>query len=41
MWIQSWQFLFWYDRPEGSPRQRGDAGSIALAIEEISDLKHK
>lgn len=33
-----WQFVYWYDRPEGSPRQKGGAGSTASVISEIPDL---
>lgn len=33
-----WQFLYWYDRPKGSPIQKGGAGSSASIIEEIPDL---
>lgn len=33
-----WQFIYWYDRPEGSPRQAGGAGSSASVIREIPDL---
>ena len=33
-----WQFLYWYDRPEDSPRQKGGAGSTASIIKEIPDL---
>lgn len=33
-----WQFLYWYDRPDGSPIQKGGAGSTASVIKEIPDL---
>lgn len=33
-----WQFVYWYDRPEDSPRQMGGAGSTASIIAEIPDL---
>ncbi len=33
-----WQFLYWYDRPENSPREKGGAGSTASVIKEIPDL---
>lgn len=33
-----WQFIYWYDRPEDSPRQTGGAGSSASVIREIPDL---
>lgn len=33
-----WQFLYWYDRPEDSPRKKGGAGSAASVIKEIPDL---
>ena len=33
-----WQFLYWYDRPEGSPIKKGGAGSSASVIKEIPDL---
>ncbi|WP_316792660.1 glycoside hydrolase family 97 protein [Pedobacter frigoris] len=33
-----WQFVYWYDRPAGSPIQKGGAGSTASVIDEIPDL---
>lgn len=33
-----WQFLFWYDRPVGSPIKKGGAGGAQTGIPEISDL---
>jgi alpha-glucosidase len=33
-----WQFVYWYDRPEGSPIQKGGAGSTVSVIKEIPDL---
>lgn len=33
-----WQFLYWYDRPVGSPRNKGGAGGAQGAIPEIADL---
>lgn len=33
-----WQFVYWYDRPFGSPIKKGGAGSAASMIEEIPDL---
>lgn len=33
-----WQFIYWYDRPLASPRQKGGAGSTASVIDEIPDL---
>ncbi|MEJ2903477.1 glycoside hydrolase family 97 protein [Pedobacter panaciterrae] len=33
-----WQFVYWYDRPDDSPRQKGGAGSTASVISEIPDL---
>jgi len=33
-----WQFLYWYDRPIGSPIKIGGAGSTASVISEIPDL---
>jgi len=34
-----WQFIFWYDRPEGSPRRKGGAGNSEGIIQEIPDLR--
>ena len=34
-----WQFLFWYDRPHGSPSRRGGAGGAEGFIPEIDDLQ--
>ncbi|NND09346.1 MAG: alpha-glucosidase [Saprospiraceae bacterium] len=33
-----WQFLFWYDRPMGSPSKKGGAGKVESGIPEIADL---
>jgi len=33
-----WQFLYWYDRPEASPRNKGGAGDANPFIPEIPDL---
>lgn len=33
-----WQFLYWYDRPEGSPGKKGGAGSSKGNIKKIPDL---
>ena len=33
-----WQFVYWYDRPSGSPINKGGAGSAASVIAEIPDL---
>lgn len=34
-----WQFLYWYDRPQGSPGKKGGAGGALGAIPEIADLQ--
>lgn len=34
-----WQFLFWYDRPEGAPFRTGGAGGAEGPIPEIDDLQ--
>ena len=34
-----WQFLYWYDRPEGSPRRAGGAGGNAGIISEVPELE--
>lgn len=34
-----WQFVFWYDRPQGSPSKRGGAGGAEGFIPEIEDLQ--
>jgi len=34
-----WQFLYWYDRPFGSPGKKGGAGGAEGFIPEIPDLK--
>jgi alpha-glucosidase len=34
-----WQFLYWYDRPAGSPRQIGGAGSSESVIGEEPELE--
>jgi alpha-glucosidase len=33
-----WQFLYWYDRPTGSPTKKGGAGGAEVTIPEIPDL---
>lgn len=33
-----WQFIYWYDRPEASPRNKGGAGNANPFIPEIPDL---
>lgn len=33
-----WQFLYWYDRPENAPRNKGVAGPTNPFIPEIADL---
>ncbi len=33
-----WQFIYWYDRPQDSPRNKGGAGPTAPVINEITDL---
>ena len=33
-----WQFLYWYDRPEGSPVKKGGAGMTTGIIKESEDL---
>jgi alpha-glucosidase len=33
-----WQFIFWYDRPEGSPAKIGGAGANQLYIREIPEI---
>lgn len=39
MLYSPWQFLYWYDRPEGSPQKKGGAGSSEGIIKENDDLK--
>ena len=34
-----WQFLYWYDRPQGSPGKKGGAGGAEGTIPEIADLR--
>ncbi len=34
-----WQFLYWYDRPEQSPRKKGGAGSVTNWITEEPELE--
>jgi len=38
MLYSPWQFLFWYDRPSGSPGKTGGAGANQAFIEEGPDL---
>lgn len=33
-----WQFLYWYDRPQGSPGEKGGAGSSAGFIQDLPEL---
>ena len=33
-----WQFVYWYDRPIGSPSKKGGAGGSEGSIPEIEDL---
>jgi len=33
-----WQFIYWYDRPENSPRDKGVAGPTIPVIREIPEL---
>ena len=34
-----WQFVYWYDRPQGSPYKKGGAGAAQGIIRESDDLK--
>ena len=34
-----WQFLYWYDRPDGSPGEKGNSGGTEGFIYEIPDLE--
>jgi len=34
-----WQFLYWYDRPEGSPVKKGGAGGAETILKESEALK--
>ena len=34
-----WQFLFWYDRPEGAPRKKGGAGGVKRVIVEVPEME--
>jgi alpha-glucosidase len=34
-----WQFLFWYDRPEGSPVKKGGAGGAESVLTELPELE--
>ena len=38
MLYSPWQFVYWYDRPEGSPHKKGGAGSAKGIIEESEEL---
>ncbi|SFF20977.1 glycoside hydrolase family 97 protein [Sunxiuqinia elliptica] len=38
MLYSPWQFVYWYDRPEGSPHKKGGAGSAEGIIEESEEL---
>ena len=33
-----WQFLYWYDRPAGSPAKIGGAGNNERFIQELPEL---
>jgi alpha-glucosidase len=39
MLYSPWQFLYWYDRPEGSPYKKGGAGSSEGIIIENDEIK--
>ena len=39
MLYSPWQFLYWYDRPQGSPGQKGGAGSSAGFIQNDPELE--
>lgn len=38
MLYSPWQFLFWYDRPDGSPVKKGGAGGNESVIKEVPEL---
>ena len=38
MLYSPWQFLFWYDRPQGSPGSKGGAGSSVGFIQNVPEL---
>jgi alpha-glucosidase len=38
MLYSPWQFIFWYDRPEGSPFKTGGAGTNEAFIKELPEL---
>jgi len=38
MLYSPWQFLYWYDRPEGSPHKKGGAGAAKGILYENEDL---
>lgn len=38
MLYSPWQFIFWYDRPEGSPFKAGGAGSNEAFIKELPEI---
>ena len=38
MLYSPWQFLYWYDRPEGSPHKKGGAGTAKAILYENEDL---
>jgi alpha-glucosidase len=38
MLYSPWQFIFWYDRPEGSPVKKGGAGNNESVIKEVPEL---
>ncbi len=39
MLYSPWQFLYWYDRPESSPRKKGGAGASENIIQELPELE--
>lgn len=39
MLYSPWQFLYWYDRPEGSPSKKGGAGASENIIQELPELE--
>ena len=39
MLYSPWQFLYWYDRPEGAPVKKGGAGEAESVIQESKELE--
>jgi alpha-glucosidase len=39
MLYSPWQFLYWYDRPQGSPGRTGGAGSSEGYIQDVPELE--